>query len=138
MTDDDAPEPAVGIDNGRQPRRGWPSPFTPFTKPTGAAVTTAWRLTRASVTSGRGLLAHPSRVGDVATTGWDAVAAVATLVLTPADARTSVTGETAATKRAVWSPPIPLDEVKAVGRATGATVNDVLLTVITGALGRYL
>ena len=38
----------------------------------------------------------------------------------------------------MWSPPIPLDDVKAAGRATGATVNDILLTAVTGALDRYL
>ncbi|HEX9371458.1 MAG TPA: WS/DGAT domain-containing protein, partial [Roseiflexaceae bacterium] len=41
-------------------------------------------------------------------------------------------------KRAAWSQPIPLDDVKAIGRAVGATVNDVLLAAVTGALRRYL
>jgi WS/DGAT/MGAT family acyltransferase len=38
----------------------------------------------------------------------------------------------------VWSAPIPLHEVKAISRATRTTVNDVLLTAVTGALRRYL
>jgi WS/DGAT/MGAT family acyltransferase len=41
-------------------------------------------------------------------------------------------------KRATWSLPVPLDDVKAVSRKTGASVNDVLLTAVTGALRRYL
>jgi WS/DGAT/MGAT family acyltransferase len=34
--------------------------------------------------------------------------------------------------------PIPLPEVKAIGSVTDSTVNDVLLTAVAGALGRYL
>ena len=41
-------------------------------------------------------------------------------------------------ERVAWSEPIPLDEVKAVGHATGTTVNDVLLTAVAGALRSYL
>jgi WS/DGAT/MGAT family acyltransferase len=134
---DDAPEPAPDDDSDRRRRRG-PSTLAPITRPAGAAITTAWRLTGAVVTQGRGMLAHPSRLGDVAASGWDDAAAVAKLAFTPPDARTAVTGETVVAKRAVWSPPIPLDDVKAVGQATGATVNDILLTAVTGALRRYL
>src|SRR5512144_1926262 len=133
---DDAPEPTPD-DSERGRRRGWPSTLAPITRPAGAAVTTAWRVTGAAVHSGRDLVAHPSRLGDVAATGWDDASTVARLVFTPPDARTAVTGETVVAKRAVWSA-IPLDDVKAVGQATGATVNDVLLTAVTGALRRYL
>jgi WS/DGAT/MGAT family acyltransferase len=41
-------------------------------------------------------------------------------------------------KRAAWSEPIPLDRVRALGRATGGTINDVLLSAVAGALRRYL
>ncbi|HLZ38529.1 MAG TPA: wax ester/triacylglycerol synthase family O-acyltransferase, partial [Mycobacteriales bacterium] len=135
---DDAPDPAFDNDSPRERRRGWSRLLAPLTEPTGAVAGTAWRVTGAAVTSGRSLVAHPSRLGDVAATGWDNAAAVAKLMFTPPGARTVVTGQTAAAKRAVWSPPIPLDDVKAAGRATGATVNDILLTAVTGALGRYL
>ncbi len=37
-----------------------------------------------------------------------------------------------------WSHPQPLAEVKAIGRATGTTVNDVLIAALSGALARYL
>ena len=33
---------------------------------------------------------------------------------------------------------VPLDEVKAVGKALGASVNDVLLSCVAGALREYL
>lgn len=41
-------------------------------------------------------------------------------------------------KRVAWCDPVPLDEVKAVGKALGATVNDVLMACATGALRAYL
>jgi len=40
-------------------------------------------------------------------------------------------------KRAVWGVPAPLDEVKAVARRTGTTVNDVVVAALAGALATY-
>ncbi|TMG81331.1 MAG: wax ester/triacylglycerol synthase family O-acyltransferase, partial [Betaproteobacteria bacterium] len=37
-----------------------------------------------------------------------------------------------------WADPLPLDEVKAIGKALGSSVNDVLLSSVTGALRAYL
>ena len=44
----------------------------------------------------------------------------------------------ASTKRVAWAEPLPLDDVKTVGRALGASVNDVLLSCVAGALRDYL
>jgi WS/DGAT/MGAT family acyltransferase len=41
-------------------------------------------------------------------------------------------------KRVAWAEPLPLDEVKTIGRALGASVNDVLLSCVAGALREYL
>ncbi len=41
-------------------------------------------------------------------------------------------------KRLAWSDPVPLADVKALGRASGATINDVLMNAMAGALGRVL
>jgi WS/DGAT/MGAT family acyltransferase len=37
-----------------------------------------------------------------------------------------------------WSRPLPVDEVKAVGRAAGATINDVIVSSLAGGLQRYM
>ena len=37
-----------------------------------------------------------------------------------------------------WCQPIPLAEVKAVGKALNCSVNDVLLSCVAGAIGEYL
>src|SRR5262249_37344464 len=60
------------------------------------------------------------------------------LVLLPPDPSTAFKGKLGRRKRAAWSEPIPLDGFKAIGKAFGATVNDVLVTTATGALRRYL
>jgi diacylglycerol O-acyltransferase len=41
-------------------------------------------------------------------------------------------------KRMTWSPAVPLEQVKKAGRAHGATVNDVALAAVAGALRRHL
>lgn len=41
-------------------------------------------------------------------------------------------------KRVAWCEPLPLDEVKALGKSLGCTVNDVLLAAVCGALHGYL
>ncbi len=48
------------------------------------------------------------------------------------------TGEPGIAKAVAWSAPVPLDSIKEVGRAAGATVNDVLLAAVAGGLRKYL
>jgi WS/DGAT/MGAT family acyltransferase len=47
-------------------------------------------------------------------------------------------GELGVSKRVAWAEPLELDEVKAVGRACGCTVNDVLMAAASGALREYM
>jgi diacylglycerol O-acyltransferase / wax synthase len=50
---------------------------------------------------------------------------------------TSLRGVCGVAKKATWSEPLRLDEVKALGKAMGGTVNDIMLTAVAGALRRY-
>jgi|CXWL01.1.fsa_nt_gi WS/DGAT/MGAT family acyltransferase len=59
-------------------------------------------------------------------------------LLLPDDPDTPFKGRLGATKRVAWCAPLPLDEVKAVGKALDATVNDILLACAAGALRGYL
>jgi diacylglycerol O-acyltransferase len=52
--------------------------------------------------------------------------------------RTVWTGNPGLAKATAWSPPLPLENIKALGRAQGATVNDVMLAAVAGGLRRYL
>ena len=62
----------------------------------------------------------------------------AALALMPDDSATRLKGKPGATKRVAWCQPIPLDEVKAIGKALNCSVNDVLLSCVAGAIGGYL
>jgi WS/DGAT/MGAT family acyltransferase len=49
-----------------------------------------------------------------------------------------LTGTPGIDKRAVWSSPRSVDEVKRIARLSGATVNDVLVGAVTGAITEYV
>lgn len=83
----------------------------------------------------RELLLHPGEVLDVA---WRGARALTRLALLPPDPRTPLKGPLGDHKAAVVSPPLSLESMKAVAHAHGATVNDVLMGTLAGALGRWL
>jgi WS/DGAT/MGAT family acyltransferase len=64
--------------------------------------------------------------------------ALAHVLLTPSDAKTALKGELGVARRVAWSEPLSLDDVKRIAHANGATVNDVLVAAMTGALRQYL
>ncbi len=63
--------------------------------------------------------------------------AVLQKILLSRNPRSVLSGKVGTDKRVVWSEPVALDRVKAVGRATGTTVNDVLVAGLTGAVRSY-
>lgn len=54
------------------------------------------------------------------------------------ETRTVLRGTLNGQKRMAWSAPIPLRDIARIRQRWGGRVNDVMLTVVTGALGRYL
>ncbi|MEO8024016.1 wax ester/triacylglycerol synthase family O-acyltransferase [Polaromonas sp.] len=62
----------------------------------------------------------------------------AALALMPDDSKTRLKGKPGMAKKVAWCQPIPLDEVKAVGKALNCSINDVLLSCVAGAIGEYL
>ena len=56
----------------------------------------------------------------------------------PDDPGTPLRGPLSGEKAVAWGPAIPLQEVHAIGRALGCTINDVLMCTVAGALGGYL
>ena len=84
------------------------------------------------------LVTHPRQLVErLSTTGAVAKALAGLLAMSP-DSDTVFKGEATRTKRAAWTAPFDLDDVKAAGTALDAKVNDVLLAVAAGALRRYL
>jgi len=81
-------------------------------------------------------LARPSGVLDAVGLGVRTGQVVADLLLTHSPENV-FSGTPGARKRVVWTEPLPLADLKTVGRLAGATLNDVLLSAVAGALHRY-
>ena len=75
---------------------------------------------------------------ELANQGSALTAELAKLATMGQDSPTRFKGKPGTAKRVAWADPIPLDEVKTVGRALGASINDVLLSCVAGALASYL
>jgi WS/DGAT/MGAT family acyltransferase len=57
----------------------------------------------------------------------------------PSDPETAFKGNLEVRKSVVWTEPMSLDKIKTIGRSIStATLNDVLITTVTGAMRRYL
>ena len=89
-----------------------------------------------------GALANPLEAAgalqDTARKGVDLAAEIARLATMGRDAETRFKGTLGTRKRVAWATPLPLDEVKSVGKALGCSINDVLLSMAAGALRDYL
>lgn len=75
---------------------------------------------------------------EVAKLAYQVLSDAAALALMPDDSKTRLKGQPTGRKRVAWCEPLPLDEVKAVGKALNCSINDVLLSCVAGALGEYL
>ena len=88
------------------------------------------------------MLAHPRQplLGsvDMARTGLQVVSDVGALALMADDSPTLLKGKPSGRKVVAWSEPLPLDDIKAIGRGLGCSVNDVLLSCAAGAIGDSL
>jgi len=70
--------------------------------------------------------------------GAAGAAIIAKLLIMLPDRASILKGELGTTKRVVWSEPIDLEQVRAIGKATNTTINDVLVAAMAGALRAYL
>ena len=96
------------------------------------------RLKKELVRKSKRTLSDPTKAADAIKFGVDGTAALAHLLARSPDPPTLFKGKLGVRKHCAWTRPIPLSEVKAIGKASGGTVNDVLLATVAGALGRYL
>ncbi len=83
-------------------------------------------------------LRHPSRIMEGANAAAEAASIVGRVLLMSPDAQTPFKGPLGVQKRVAWSNNIPLADVKAVTKALGTKVNDVMLAAVAGALRDYL
>ena len=131
-----------------RPRRGerggglieqWLEPFTEVTvKAIDATGDLASRLLAASGS----MIGDPNlaseAAADAARIATQVARDAAALALMDDDTATSLKGRPCGSKVVAWNEPLPLADVKAVGRALGCSVNDVLLSCAAGAIRGYL
>ncbi len=90
------------------------------------------------IEKGREILSDPEALGRVAHEGSEIIRELAHALSLSDDPATPFRGPLGVSKRCAWAEPMPIDEVKIVGRALGCTVNDVLMACAAGALRAYL
>jgi len=106
--------------------------------PAGEIIGAGLRLTDEAWHTTLDLAANPARAVDYLRGSTGIAAELAYLLFMPQDTPTRFKGTPLGDKRVAWSDPIPLPEVKAVSRALGCSVNDMLLAAVAGALRGYL
>jgi diacylglycerol O-acyltransferase / wax synthase len=120
---------------------GWKAPARPR-RPSadGFRLPLDWlpAAVRRGVSAGQQLVSSPDRMLGAARLGIHGAYRLGRLVVLPPDPATVFKGDLGRRKRAAWSETLPLEDFKAIGKAYGATVNDVLVGTTTGALRRYM
>jgi len=111
-------------------------------KPLGGLSAKAAELVEASIARALEGLADPHKgiAGSIdgARTAGKVLGDVGALALMADDSPTLLKGKPSGKKRVAWGEPIPLDQVKAIGKALGCSINDVLLASVSGAIGDWL
>ncbi len=133
-TEADAPWPAATP----RPRRRRAGPLGPLLRPARSAMRATRQVTGTLVREGWQTMTQPAHAAELARLGAGSTTALGKLVLRWPDPKTVFKGPLGVPKRVAWSAPIALDAVKTVGKGLGGTVNDVLLTAMSGGLRRYL
>jgi WS/DGAT/MGAT family acyltransferase len=123
--------------------------FRQLFEPVSEAIRQAVKAGRDLVEEGVDIALHPAETVDQARQGIGTVLSYARqglgfvseasrLLFLTDDPSTCFKGKLGVAKRVAWSDPLPVDDVKILGKALGATINDVLLSCVTGALRTYL
>ena len=123
-----------------QPRRAKESDDTlaALLGPLSGVMSTAMKVGSTLVDKGVEIWSDPAKAVELAGQGTALTAELAKLAMMPQDSPTRFKGKPGVGKRVAWTDPLPLADVKAIGKALGASVNDVLLSCVAGALRGYL
>ncbi|MGZ4193951.1 MAG: WS/DGAT/MGAT family O-acyltransferase [Solirubrobacteraceae bacterium] len=109
-----------------------------LTRPVRGVVSGAARVGSVVIRQGAHVASSPAHAANLAgAIGRDA-STVLRLLLTPADAATAIKGDPGISRRVAWGAPVPLAKIKDIAHLHDATVNDVLLAAVSGALRHYL
>jgi WS/DGAT/MGAT family acyltransferase len=139
LTDADRRGNAAGTMPPPRPRRAAADdPLAEWIAPLAGAVEFARQAGPRLVEKGIELWQDPGRAVTLAEQGATLTAEIVRLATMGEDSPTRFKGKPGIAKRVAWADPVPLSEVKAIGRAYDCSVNDVLLSSVAGAMRAYL
>jgi diacylglycerol O-acyltransferase / wax synthase len=112
--------------------------LTRLFEPLSNAASGALRVSGGVLEKYQQVLRNPEQAIEYARIAGRVAAELAQLATMPDDSKTRFKGKAGIRKTVAWTDPLPLEEVKTVGKVLGCSVNDVLLASVAGALRRYL
>lgn len=107
-------------------------------QPARAGLAKAIQIGGKALSKGGDMMRDPALAAAVARESGEITRELAIALSLADDPPTAFKGPLGADKRCAWAEPLPLEDVKAIGRVLGCTVNDVLLACAAGALRGYL
>jgi diacylglycerol O-acyltransferase / wax synthase len=136
MTDADAAKPHLPAEDFSEhsKRAAWEHMLGPVTQAVGDTMRSALLLYQ----TGLDWMVRPSHAIGFAMTGAQLASEAAFIAGMRPDSPTRFKGALGVMKRAAWAEPLSLFEVKAISEAFGCSINDVLISCVTGALRSYL
>jgi diacylglycerol O-acyltransferase / wax synthase len=114
------------------------NPWVPYLKPLTRGTIKAINITGKAVSRSMQTIAAPDLLTEFAGMGSQVIKDVTALAMMPNDSLTSLKGKPGRKKAVAWNQPLPLDEVKLVGKVLNCSINDVLLSCVSGAIRSYL
>jgi diacylglycerol O-acyltransferase / wax synthase len=101
------------------------NPWKPYVQPITKGTIKAIHATGAAWSKSLEIIAQPDKLVDYAQMGSQVIKDALRIALMPNDSPTRLKGKPGTSKAVAWNDPLPLDEVKIVCKALGASINDV-------------
>ncbi len=138
LTDADRAGNAAGPVPPRPSASSADDPLSEAIGPLAAAVEFARQTASTLIEKGVAIWHDPALAVELADQGAALTAEIVRLATMGEDSATRFKGKPGIAKRVAWADPVPLAEVKVIGRAYGCSLNDVLLSSVAGAFRSYL
>jgi WS/DGAT/MGAT family acyltransferase len=135
---DTSPTPAKGSELSKAWLKEQGAPVARRVGAAQRAMKLGGKLVGQGMAMGVSMYRDPSLAAMLAKEGGEIARELLQALALPDDPPSLLRGALGTTKRVAWAEPLDLNEVKAVGRACGFTVNDVLMAAAAGALRSYM
>ncbi|HEY5800704.1 MAG TPA: wax ester/triacylglycerol synthase family O-acyltransferase [Burkholderiaceae bacterium] len=141
MFDSSADAPKI-VPTKKQADAAEENPWEQILLPVTSTSIKAIKMSSAVLSKSMGMLGEWNNLGQqlfgVGQTASQLATDAVKLTLMGDDSPTRLKGTPSGEKHVAWSEPLPLHEVKAIGKAFGCSINDVLMASVAGAIGAYL